>query len=390
MKDLTKVVHHPQVDQKGFVSLAVPTYRASTIVFDTARDYAERKQRGPDGYTYGLNGTPTTKTLEAQLSDLEQAERTLILPSGQAAIAILFLAVLNPGDTVLIPDNIYPPVRALCADFLAARGIGHRIYPPMAGSAIEDFIDDSVKLIWTESPGSATMEVGDLPAIVAVAQARGIFTGCDNTWATPLLFKPLAIGMDFVMEALTKYVGGHSDILLGSLSMRDLHWHQRLRDCANMLGIGVSPDDCALALRGIETLGVRIAHIGKVSTDFAWRMRDHAAVAQVLHPALPDCPGHAHWLRDFRGASGVFSIALQPALDDHVDDTLAELRIFAIGASWGGTRSLIAPMAIQERLGPPDGRQGRLLRISIGLEDPDELWEDLVHVLDSLLDRGPV
>ena len=388
MKDLTKVVHHPKVDHEGFASLAVPIYRASTILFDSVRDYADRKQRGPDGYTYGLSGTPTTKMLEAQISALEQAERTILLPSGQAAIAILFLAVLKPGDTVLIPDNIYSPIRALCAGLLAAHGIGHRIYPPMVGAGIAAYIDDSVRLIWTESPGSATMEVGDLPAIVAVARARSILTGCDNSWATPLLFKPLAIGMDFVMEALTKYMSGHSDLLLGSISVRDRQWHGPLRETANLLGIGVSPDDCALALRGMETLGVRIAHIGQVSTDFARRLRDHEAVARVLHPALPNSPGHGHWLRDFRGASGLFSIELQPRFCALLDQLLSEMRLFAIGASWGGTRSLIAPMTIERQFEPANGGQGRILRISVGLEDPDDLWEDLLQMLDGLLARG--
>lgn len=382
MKDLTQLVHRPQVDRAGFSSLAVPTHRASTIVFPNADAYAQRRLREPDGYAYGLDGTPTTRVLEAQIAALEQGARSILLPSGQAAIALLFLSVLKPGDTVLIPDTVYPPVRALCADVLAAQGIRHRIYPPLAGSRIEDFIDDSVRLIWTESPGSATMEVEDLPAIVSVAQRRGILTGCDNTWATPLLFKPLAAGMDFSVEALTKYAAGHSDVLLGSVTVRDRDWHVRLRAMAKVLGIGVSPDDCALVLRGIETLGVRMAHIGKVSTGIAGALCSHPAVSRVLHPALPDCPGHAFWKRDMTGASGVFSLLLQPELDALLDDALAAMRIFVIGASWGGTRSLVAPMTVRGRLG--GNPEGRLLRISIGLEDPDDLLADLLGLLDRL------
>ncbi|EJL27986.1 PLP-dependent aspartate aminotransferase family protein [Novosphingobium sp. AP12] len=390
MKDLTKVVHHPEVDRTGFASLAVPTHRASTIVFPTARAYAERRDREPDGYAYGLGGTPTTRTLEAQMSALEQGEGTIILPSGQAAIAILFVTVLAPGDTVLIPDNVYPQVRTLCTEVLARQGIAHRVYPPLVGSGIEAFLDDTVQLIWTESPGSGTMEVEDLPAIVAVARRHGILTGCDNTWATPLLFKPLAIGMDFAMEALTKYVSGHSDVLLGSITVRDPEWHRRLRSCARTLGIGVSPDDCALALRGLETLGVRIAHIGRVSTGIAMALREHPAVLRMLHPALPECPGHASWDRDFAGASGVFSIVLRADLDPFLDEALAAIRIFRIGASWGGTSSLLAPMTLQGRLDTAIAGERRIVRVSIGLEDAEDLMEDLTRVLDHLVELADV
>ncbi|MEE4453409.1 trans-sulfuration enzyme family protein [Novosphingobium resinovorum] len=386
MKDLTKLVHRPEVEVAGFSSLSVPTHRASTIVFPTAEAYAKRRLREPDGYAYGLDGTPTTRALEAQIAALEQGRRTMLLPSGQAAIALLFLTVLRPGDTVLIPDTVYPPVRALCANVLAHQGIAHRLYPSLTGRGIEDFIDGSVRLIWTESPGSGTMEVEDIPAIVDVARRRGLLVGCDNTWATPLLFKPLAAGVDFSVEALTKYAAGHSDVLLGSVTVRDLDWHARLRAMAKVMGIGVSPDDCALVLRGIETLGVRLAHIGRVSIGIAEALRDHPAVSRVLHPALAECPGHGFWKRDMSGASGVFSLALQPALDALLNEALADLRVFVIGGSWGGTRSLVAPMTVQGRLGGDPA--GRLLRISIGLEDPDDLLEDLVGLLDRLLIAG--
>lgn len=385
MKDLTKVVHHPPVDQDGFTSLAVPTYRASTIVFDSADAYAQRKRRGASGYAYGLHGTPTTRTLESQLSALEGAAGTIILPSGQAGIALIFLTVLQPGDTVLVPANIYPPALDLCRDILAPLGIGHRVYDPTIGAGIAALIDPDCRLIWTESPGSATMEVGDLPAIVAAARDRGVLTGCDNSWATPLLFKPLAIGMDFAMEAITKYIGGHSDLLLGSVSVRDPAWDARLRERAHMLGIGVSPDDCTIALRGIETLGVRLGHIGRVALDFARWLADHPAVERVLHPALPDCPGHVFWKRDFKGASGVFSVVFAPEREALLDEALTHMRSFVIGASWGGTRSLLAPMTMPaDRLGGPPGRSRRLLRISIGLEDQDDLRSDLEGLLDRL------
>ncbi|MCC7273565.1 MAG: PLP-dependent transferase, partial [Alphaproteobacteria bacterium] len=339
MQDLSRCVHHPAVSQEGYASLTVPTHRASTIVFPDGEAYARRRQRGPDGYTYGLSGTPTSRTLEAQLSLLEQGERTVLVPSGQAAITVVLLSVLLPGDRVLIPDTVYPPVRGVCADYLAPRGIAHTVYDPMIGAGIADLIDARTRLVWIESPGSTTMEIQDVPAIAAAAHAGGALVGCDNTWASPLLFKPLAHGADFATEALTKYVGGHSDLLLGSISVRDVALHRRLKDTMRMIGIGVSPDDCALALRGIETMGVRLAHMGRVALDLARHLAASPAVARVLHPALPGCPGHAIWRRDFAGASGVFSVVLRPEAAPRLQAALSRLRLFAIGASWGGTRS---------------------------------------------------
>jgi cystathionine beta-lyase len=387
MKDLSRVVHHPAVSHAGFSSLAVPTYRASTIVFENAKAYSERKFRGPDGYTYGLHGTPTTRTLEAQLTALEQGERTVIVPSGQAGITIVMLTVLLPGDNVLIPDSAYPPVRGFCVNYLKPRGINHKVYDPMIGAKVAELMDERTKLVWIESPGSTTMEFQDVPAIIRVAHEKGALVGCDNTWATPLLFKPLAHGADFSMEAITKYVGGHSDLLLGSISVRDVALHRRLKDTTRMIGIGVSPDDCALALRGIETMGIRLAHMGRVSTDFAKRLADYAVVDRMLHPALPSCPGHEFWKRDFAGASGVFSVVVKPGAEAKVEDALSGLQLFSIGASWGGTHSLIAPMHVKnDRVVTPwDDRL--IFRISIGLEHPDELWTDLDAVFRALEGR---
>jgi cystathionine beta-lyase len=385
MKDLTRVVHHPEVSHEGYASLSVPTYRASTIVFEDAKAYTDRKYRGPDGYTYGLHGTPTTKMLEAQLTALEQGERTVIVPSGQAGITVVLLTVLRPGDKVLIPDNAYPPVRGFCVNYLAPRGIAHEIYDPLIGAGIADLIDAATKLVWVESPGSTTMDFTDTPAIVAAAKAKGVLTGCDNTWATPLLFKPLVHGVDFSMEALTKYVGGHSDLLLGSISVRDIALHRALKDTTRMLGMGVSPDDCERALRGLETMGVRLAHMGKISTDFAFRMVGMPGVERVLHPALPDCPGHEYWKRDFAGASGVFSVVLKPETEPHLEAALSAMETFAIGASWGGTRSLVAPMSVRnDRVVKPWTEEGTILRISIGLEDPDDLWADIAQLLHDI------
>jgi len=385
MHDATRTVHHPAVNEDGYASLTVPTHRASTIVYPDAASFFARKHRGFDGYTYGLHGTPTTRTLEAQLTALHGGVRTVLVPSGQAAVTIVLLSVLLPGDKVLIPDQVYQPVRSFCEEYLKPRGIDYDVYDPLIGAGIAALIDDKVKLVWVESPGSNTMEVQDIPAIVKAAKAKGVLVGCDNTWATPLIFKPLAHGVDFACEALTKYVGGHSDLLLGSVTVADLGLREQLKVTLRGLGVGVSPDECQLALRGIETLALRLGHMGKVSEDFARRLTRSPAVETVLHPALPSCPGHEFWQRDMGRSSGVFSIVLKPVPQAVLEAALSSLRVFAIGASWGGTRSLIAPLAPEsERTVVPWPHRGPALRISIGLEDPDDLWNDLDALLVAL------
>jgi cystathionine beta-lyase len=385
MHDKTLCVKKPEVSHEGFASLATPTYRASTIVFPDAKSYADRKYRGPDGYSYGLHGTPTSRTLEAALTALEHGVRTALLPSGQAAVAVVLTTALMPGDTVLIPDNVYPPVTGFCRNYLEPRGIHHRIYDPMIGGGIAALMDPTVKLVWTESPGSTTMEIQDVPAIVAAAHAGGALVGCDNTWATPLHFKPLDHGVDFSIEALTKYVGGHSDLLMGSISVREIEQHRRLKDTMRMMGIGVSPDDCALVLRGLETLGVRLAHVSKVGEDFAQRLAGIVAPELVLHPALPHSAGHDIWKRDFAGASGVFSLVIPPHAEAALPDLLTAAEVFSIGASWGGTHSLLAPMSIaSDRSLEGPVHRGTILRISIGLEDPRDLWRDLQPIAEAI------
>jgi cystathionine beta-lyase len=385
MHDTTLCVHHPKVSEEGYASLAVPTHRASTIVYPDAKSFSNRKYRGFDDYTYGLHGTPTTRTLEAQLTALNGGVRTLLVPSGQAAATIVMLALLVPGDRVLIPDHVYPPVRSFCRDYLKPRGIDYGVYDPLIGAGIADLIDDRTRLVWVESPGSGSMEVQDVAAIARAAKAKGALVGCDNTWATPLIFKPLAHGADFTAEALTKYVGGHSDLLLGSVTVADKALWQRMKETLRSLGIGVSPDECALALRGIETMGLRLAHMGRISEDFARRLQHSPAVERVLHPALSSCPGHEVWQRDMKRSSGVFSIVLREVPEPVLETALSALKVFAIGASWGGTRSLIAPMALAgDRTVTPWTAPGATLRISIGLEDADDLWGDLDSLLHAL------
>ncbi len=385
MHDLTRCVHHPAVSHDGFASLAVPTYRASTIVYPDVESFSNRGKRGFDGYTYGLHGTPTTRTLEAQLTLLHDGVRTMLVPSGQAAASIILMTFLMPGDRVLIPDNVYPPVRYFCADFLAPRGIDYGVYDPLIGAGIADHIDERTKLVWVESPGSGTMEVQDVPNIVKAAKAKGALVACDNTWASPLLFKPLSHGADFAVEALTKYIGGHSDLLLGSITVSDIKLRQRIKLVMRDMGIGVSPDEVSLALRGIETMGVRLRHVGRVSEDFARALQQSDVVERVLHPALASCPGHEFWKRDMGGSSGVFSVVLKPSTEANLANAINGLKVFAIGASWGGTRSLVAITAIEgERSIRPWTSKGTVLRICIGLEDEQDLWEDLSDMLAKL------
>ncbi|MES0883159.1 trans-sulfuration enzyme family protein [Roseibium sp. SCP14] len=384
MRDATNCTIYPIIDQSEFSSLAVPTHRASTIVFDDAQAYATRGERDLDSYFYGLHGTPTTRTLEAQITKLENGLRSVIVPSGQAGATIVFLSVLLPGDTVLIPDNVYPPVVDFCVNYLQPRGIHHKIYRP-DGEGVEDLLDPSVKLIWTETPGSTTMELQDLRAIAALGKKHGILTGADNTWATPLQLKPLDLGIDFSMQALSKYVGGHSDLLLGSVCVNDLGLREKLRATMRMLGIGVGPDEVALALRGIATMAVRLAHVGNVAQSLAEELASRKDVGLVLHPALPDFPQHALWKRDFSGASGVFSVVLSERQEANLDEGLNQLKVIAIGASWGGTRSLIAPMSVKNnrKFGKPE-HQRTILRINVGLEDAEDLRAELNNLFDIL------
>jgi len=382
MRDFTLSVHHPAVAEDEFSSLCVATQRASTIVFDNAEAYATRGQRDLDSYSYGMHGTPTQRVLEAQLTALEGGVKTVVVPSGQAAIAAVFLSVLKPGDHVLIAETAYPPVNGFCQNFLAPLGMTWSTYPPGIGAGIDAYITAETRLIWMESPGSTTMEIEDVPAIVACAREKGILTGIDNTWATPLLFKPLAHGVDFSMQALTKYPGGHSDILMGSVTVNRMDLRKGLRDVMRMLGFHTAPDAISLVLRGLETMAVRVAHSGRVASEIA-----HELVAQypveVLSPILPESPGHALWVRDFTGASGLFSVVLPVEWESRLDAALNGLRIFAIGASWGGTRSLIAPMTVNSHRTTPHPRNERIiLRLSIGLEDPEDLRADLRTFFD--------
>lgn len=385
MTDLTQCVLNPLVSSEGFDPLGVAIHRGSTIVFKDAAAYAARGERGHQGYSYGLYGTPTTRTLEAKLTALEEGARTFLAPSGQAANILAILPFIAAGDHLLMVDSVYPPMRDFAETDLRRLGVEVDYFDPLDAQDVAARIRPTTRMVWCESPGSTTMEVIDLPRIAEIAHAHGALVGLDNTWATPLNYKPLGHGADIVTEALTKFVSGHSDVLMGSLTVADERLIGPIRAQMGRFGIGVSPDDASLVLRGFETLGVRLRHSERVALEFARRLAAHPLVDQVLHPALETSPGHAIWKRDFLGSSGVFSIVFNKAVSDRVSAALDAFRLFAIGASWGGTRSLVAPMPVaRHRSVTPWTRPDVVLRLSIGLEDEAELWADVERFLQAL------
>lgn len=353
-----------------------PVWRASTILYDNIADLDARGHATHDKLYYGRRGTPTVWALADALTDMGPgAAGTLLYPSGVAANSAGLLALLAPGDHLLMVDSAYEPTRAFCDGLLARYGVTTTYYDPLVGAGIADLITPQTRLIFLESPGSLTFEVQDIPAIVAVARAHGVLTMLDNTWATPLLFPALAHGVDVAMMSLTKYVGGHSDAMMGSLTATKAVW-PRLRSAAYQLGQAVSPDDCALMLRGLRTLDVRMARHGENGLAVAGWLAARPEVGRVLHPALPGDPGHALWSRDFSGTSGLFGFTLKAADIAARTRFIDALTLFGIGFSWGGYESLVVPsnpVRTAAAWTDPDP----LIRLSIGLEDPADLIVDL-------------
>jgi cystathionine beta-lyase len=358
----------------GFRSLAPAVHRGSTVLFDRLSEAVDDWQQA-DRYTYGLYGTPTTLELGLRIAALERARHCFVVPGGQAALALVYFAYGRAGSHVLIPASAYGPNAELGEDLLAGLGIEVERYDPLIGGGIAALIRPNTALVWCESPGSITMEVQDVPAIAAAARARGVAVALDNTYAAGVLFEAFAHGVDVSVQALTKYVGGHSDLLLGSVSVADEQAYASVGRAYRLIGMAVSPDDCAMALRGLQTLGVRLARLEQSALEVARWLKARPEVAQVLHPALPDCPGHAIWARDFSGSASVFSIVLG---DDWTAARTAAfvdaLRLFRIGFSWGGVTSLVMAYPDSARLG---SRRDRMVRLNVGLEEPADLIEDL-------------
>jgi cystathionine beta-lyase len=370
---------------QGLVNPAV--WRASTILFDSV---AEMKAAYPpaDGVLhYGRNGTPTSWALCEALTGLEPgAAMTRLYPSGAAAVAAALLSVLEAGDELLMVDTAYGPTRALCDTVLKRLGVKTIYYDPMIGSGIEALMGDRTRAIFMESPGTHTFEVQDVPAICAVARAKGLVTLIDNTWATPLFFRAIAAGADLSILACTKYIGGHADLMLGSVTATEA-LAPRLEQARRVLGQTAGPDDAWLALRGLRTLDVRLRRHEENGLKVARWLEAQPQVARVLHPALPGCPGHEYWKRDFSGATGLFSFVLADGDDAARARLVDSLELFGTGYSWGGYESLAVP-ADPVRSATRLELEGPLVRLHIGLEDPDDLIADLAAALGRHGDGG--
>lgn len=355
-----------------------PVWHASTIVFDDLAALDAARARPDDGLFYGRRGTPTAWALEEALTALEPgAAGTKLYPSGVAAVAAALLTVLRTGDHVLMVDTAYEPSRIFAERTLKPLGIATTYYDPLVGAGIAALVRPNTRAILLESPGSLSFEVQDVPAIVAVARANNIATVLDNTWATPLLFAAIGHGIDFSVQALTKYTGGHSDLMMGSVTTT-ARWFGLLKAASYRLGYCVGPDDAFLALRGLRTLGLRLERQGASALRIAEWLQRHAAVGRVMHPALPGDPGNRLFRRDFTGASGLFAFTLKRGERRHTAALIDHLAHFGIGFSWGGFESLILPVELDGiRTATTADGGGQIVRLSIGLEDPADLIADL-------------
>ena len=359
--------------QKGFVNPAV--FHGSTVLYPTAEDlHAHRAE-----YTYGRHGSPTTRALQDVMMGLEgpQCAGVGLAPSGLAAISTTLLSVTKAGDHILVCDNVYRPSRNFCNGLLARYGVETTYFDPQIGSAIEKLFKPNTKAVLVEAPGSQSFEMPDIPAIAEVAHARGALVIDDNTWATPLFHRSLELGVDISMQAATKYIGGHSDIMFGTISANAKAWPM-ITETIRLLGVCAGPDDVFLALRGTRTLAVRLAQHHRSGLEMARWLAARPEVARVLHPGLESDPGHAIWKRDFTGASGLFSIVLKPVSQKAVDALLDTVTLFGMGFSWGGFESLIIPFdCAGYRTATEWSPGGPTLRLHIGLENVDDLKADL-------------
>jgi cystathionine beta-lyase len=377
----TKLIHSDAKIPEGYKSLATPVYRGSTTVFPSAAAVRDTWDQNRVGYTYGLYGTPTALQLAARICELESGAHTILTPGGQAAISLINLALLQAGDHMLVPASVYFPNRQLATRLLSKFGITTTFYEPSLGAGISELFQENTRLVWCESPGSITMEVQDLPAIVAAAHARNVLVVPDNTWSAGVLLDAFHHGVDITMQAVTKYIGGHSDLLLGSVTVRDSSLYQKFGIAQQNLGLAVSPDDCSLALRGLQTLAVRLSHIETSALAIAKWLATRPEIDRVLHPALESCPGHEFWKRDFLGSSGVFSIVFKPGpTQEQVYAFVDALKLFKVGYSWAGVTSL----AVAYNIGRIPGRppyEHRIVRLNIGLESTTDLIADLQQAL---------
>ena len=361
-------------DFHGFVN--PPVVHASTVLFPDAKTMAARDQK----YTYGTRGTPTSDALAKAIDELEGSAGTVIVPSGLVAVTLPLLAFLSAGDHALIVDSVYNPTRRFADGMLKRFGVEIDYYDPLIGAGVANLMKPNTKVVFTESPASNTFEVQDIPAIAKAARAGGAIVMMDNTWATPVYFRPLDHGVDISIHAATKYPAGHSDVLLGTVSANERAW-ERLHETFLTLGCCAGPDDVYQVLRGLRTMGVRLERHQQNALEIARWLETQPGVARVLHPALESCPGHEFWKRDFSGASGIFSVILDGGGQKEAHAFLDALEIFGLGYSWGGYESLAVHCNLSDRVVAKGPYPGPLLRLQIGLEDVEDLKADLTRAL---------
>jgi len=392
MNDLsTRLIHHPYRPPEGFEAVAPGVHKASTVVFPSVHALRTQDWKDKSGYTYGLHGTPTTFTLEERIATLEGGRFCALAPSGLSAVTLVDMAFLQQGDELLIPDNAYGPNKAFASAELARWGIAHRFYDPLDPADLAAQITPATRLVWLEAPGSITLEFPDLPALTAVVgeanvgRTRRILTVLDNTWGAGIAFNGFDLGADVVMQALTKYPSGGADVLMGSVVTRDQASHQQLLMTHMRLGLGVGANDAELVLRGLQTIGLRYAAQDVATRELSAWMQSQRGVARVLHPALPDSPGHAAWQRDARAAGCLFSVVFDERFSQtQIDAFCDSLRMFKLGWSWAGPISLCAPYNVGAIRARPWPYRGALVRFAVGLEAVDDLRQDLTQALHHL------
>jgi cysteine-S-conjugate beta-lyase len=373
LRSRTRLVHagREPFEQHGFIN--TPIYRGSTVLAETVQRLHARDAR----FIYGTKGTPTTEALERAWTDIAGAAGTVLTPSGLAAITVALLAVVKAGDHILVTDAAYQPIRRFCDGVLKRMGVTTQYYDPALDRHIADLLRPETALVFVEAPGSQSFDMQDIPAIVAAAHARDIPVMMDNTWATSLMFPAHQLGVDLVVEAGTKYLSGHSDLLLGLTTANARYW-PALRETFDLFAMCAGPEDVFLGLRGLRTMELRLREAERQGLAMAQWLAARSEVARVLHPALPDFPGHAIWRRDFSGSSGLFSVILRPASDAAVAAMLDGLELFGLGYSWGGYESLVVPFdCASYRTATRWAPGGPALRFSIGLENVEDLQEDL-------------
>ena len=401
MVDLTTtLIHHPYTPPEGFAAPQPGVFKASTVIFPNVAAMRNFEWKDKTAYTYGLHGTPTTYTLEERLCTLEGGLQCLLLPSGLAAIANVALSLLRAGDEVLIPDNAYGPNKALAEGELKAWGITHQFYDPMNPQDLAAKISPQTRMVWLEAAGSVTLEFPDLCELVRVCKARGVLTALDNTWGAGLAFAPFdllpgvspALGVDISVHALTKYPSGGGDVLMGSVITRDAALHMKLQLTHMRLGLGVGANDVETVLRALPSMALRYRAHDEATRQLANWCQTRPEFAQVLHPALPDSPGHAHWCNlcssGLGRAAGLFSVIFHPRYSPHQINAFCDsLKLFKLGYSWGGPMSLVVPydLVSMRSVWPVHLRQGTLVRFSVGLEAITDLQIDLSQALQTSL-----